>query len=79
MRALGLIGLLLALLIVGLLVKKQLAPVAPVAVTAAPGAAAAGKAEAAQPQGSPRQIEQQFKQSLDDAMSKQPALPEEAR
>ncbi|MBT2324201.1 hypothetical protein J7E62_17765 [Variovorax paradoxus] len=54
MRIVGLIGLVLALLIVGLLVKKQMGGVA--------------GAPAANPHAQSQQIQQQFKQSLDAAM-----------
>lgn len=54
MRALGLIGLVLALVIVGLLVRKQMGGVA--------------GAPAADPRAQGQQIQQQFKQSLDAAM-----------
>lgn len=70
MRALGLVGLLLALLIVGLLVKKQLngvaAPVLPAGPTAT-GSAPAGDARAQS-----QQMQQQIKQSLDAAMQPRP-------
>ena len=71
---LGLAGLLLALLIVGLLAKKQLAAMqtavpAPASATqsgpSGPDAMPAGK-----PQGQGAQIEQQYKQALDAAMQK---------
>ena len=68
MRALGLIGLVLALAIVGLLVKKQLgsacAPARP---------PAAGSRAPAQSQ----QIQQQFKQSLDAAMQQPRPMPDD--
>ncbi|MBT2299981.1 hypothetical protein J7E70_05840 [Variovorax paradoxus] len=54
MRVLGLIGLVLALVIVGLLVRKQMGGVA--------------SAAAADPRTQSQQIQQQFKQSLDAAM-----------
>lgn len=71
MRALGLVGLLLALLIVGLLVKKQLsgvaAPVLPAGPAATGNAPAGGDARAQS-----QQIQQQIKQSLDAAMQPRP-------
>jgi hypothetical protein len=70
MRMFGLVGLLVALVVVGLLVKKQLggvaAPVLP-AGTAATAGAPAGDARAQS-----QQIQQQFKQSLDAAMQARP-------
>ncbi|GAA4339190.1 hypothetical protein GCM10023165_18360 [Variovorax defluvii] len=63
MRALGLLGVLLALVIVGVLVKKQLGGTA-----AAPGQPAASQ---------PRQVEQQFKQALDAAMQQPRPIPDD--
>ena len=54
MRVLGLIGLVLALVIVGLLVRKQMGGVA--------------SATAADPRTQSQQVQEQFKQSLDAAM-----------
>lgn len=72
-RAFGLIGLVLALVIVGLLVKKQLtSTVAP--VVSVPGATAAPA-----PVSDPRQVQEQFKQSLDAAMHQPRAMPDEAK
>ncbi len=62
MRALGLVGLLLALLIVGLLVKKQMG--------------GAGAADAPAPVAAPAQQVQQFKRSLDKAMQR-PPMPDD--
>ncbi|WP_077003277.1 hypothetical protein [Variovorax sp. KK3] len=71
MRVLGLLGVVLALVIVGLLVKKQLGMVAaPAAPAVAPGQPAAAQ---------PRQAEQQFKQALDAAMQQPRPVPDEAR
>jgi O-antigen ligase len=61
MRVLGLIGLVLALAIVGLLVKRQMSSIA---------APALSSATPQSPQG--QQIQQQFKQSLDAAMQQRP-------
>ena len=69
MRALSLIGLVLALAVVGLLVKKQLGAVAP----AASGTPAPTVREQSQ------QIQQQVKQQLDAAMSQPRPLPDDAR
>ena len=68
MRALGLVGLVLALVIVGVLAKKQLGGMASPA--AAPGQA---------PPAQPRQVEQQFKQALDAAMQQSRPVPDDAR
>ena len=66
MRILGLIGLVLALVIAGVLVKKQLGGIA-----AVNGPAAGGEAQA-------QQIQQQVKQSLDAAMQQQRrAMPDD--
>jgi hypothetical protein len=69
MRTLGLIGLVLALLIVGLLVKKQMAGLS-APVVGATGAAAAAPSGDVRAQS--QQIQQQFKQSLDQAMQPRP-------
>jgi hypothetical protein len=68
-RALGLAGLVLALLIVGVLVKKQLGGMAAVP--------SAGSAQA--PAAQPRQVEQQFKEALDAAMQQPRPVPDDAR
>ncbi|MDM0031313.1 hypothetical protein QTI33_04075 [Variovorax sp. J22P271] len=65
MRMIGLVGLLVALVVVGLLARKQLGGVAaPVLPT---GSTATGDARAQS-----RQIQQQFKQSLDAAVQARP-------
>ncbi|MDF1484423.1 hypothetical protein PY257_04380 [Ramlibacter sp. H39-3-26] len=74
----GLIGLVLALLIVGVLVKKQLAATtAPVPALQAqvPGAAPATGTVRAQSQ----QIQQQYKQAVEAAMQPQRQEPDEAK
>jgi hypothetical protein len=71
MRALGLVGMLVALLIVGLLVKKQLGVGVPASGAAASPAAAVSS--------NPRQAQEQFKQSLDAAMQAPRALPDDAK
>ncbi len=68
MRWFGLLGLVLALVIVGVLVKKQLAAVAPVAV---PGATTSGPAPATVRQQS-QQIQDQYRQALDAAVKSHP-------
>ncbi len=80
MRILGLLGLVAALVVVGLLVKQQLrstrAPVVP--VLAAPGASAPAPAGTVREQS--RQIQQQYQDALDVAMKAQPRdLPDEAK
>jgi len=70
MRLFGWVGLLLALVIVGLLVKKQLAGVAaPVLPVGTPAAAGDARAQS-------HQIQQQIKQSLDAAVQARP-LPDD--
>ncbi|MGJ7496259.1 hypothetical protein ACSFA8_14375 [Variovorax sp. RT4R15] len=71
MRSLGLIGLVLALLIVGVLVKKQMNSVAP---AAAPQSGAPAPAVRAQSQ----QIQQQVREQVDAAMQARP-LPDDAK
>ena len=71
MRVFGVLGLVLALAIVGLLVKRQLGTtVAPVLPSPAGQSA---------PAANPRQVQEQFKQSLDAAMQQPRALPDEAK
>jgi hypothetical protein len=74
MRSIGLIGLLLALIVVGVLVKKQLnvvtAPVLP------PGVAAAGAAPTGDVHAQSQQLQQQIKQSI-EAAQKPRALPDD--
>jgi hypothetical protein len=73
MRALGLIGLLLALAIVGLLVKQQLKSTGMAAAPAGQAVPAGGNVREQS-----QQIQQQFKQSLDAAMKQPRATPDEA-
>lgn len=63
MRGLGLIGLVIALAIVGLLVKKQMGGVT--------------SASPANPAAQSQQIQQQFKQSLDAAMQQPRPMPDD--
>ena len=72
MRSLGLIGLVLALVIVGVLVKRQLGGVA--GMPASPD----GQAPSSQPL-QPQQVQQQFKQSLDAAMQQARSVPDDAK
>ena len=73
LRALGLVGALLALVIVGLLVKKQLGS----GIAIAPALPAG--AEVSAPAQNPRQVQEQFKQSLDAAMQQPRAMPDDAK
>ncbi len=75
MRAFGLVGLGLALVIVGLLVKKQLGTTVAPALPSVPGQ----EAPAASPASNPRQVQEQFKQALDAAMQQPRAMPDEAK
>ena len=72
MRSLGLIGLVLALLIVGVLVKKQMNSVVP--PVAAPQSGAPAPTVRAQSQ----QIQQQVREQLDAATQARP-LPDDAK
>ena len=74
LRALGFVGALLALVIVGLLVKKQLGSGIAVSAPALPAGT-----EAAAPAQNPRQVQEQFKQSLDAAMQQPRAMPDDAK
>ncbi len=76
MRSLGLIGLVLALLVVGVLVKKQMAASVPMvapAATAAPADAAVPTVRAQS-----QQIQQQVREQLDAAAQARP-MPDEAK
>jgi len=70
MRGLGLIGLRIALLIVGLLAKKQFTTVAaPVALPGVPGVATAPPdAPAGHVRDQSKQVQEQYKKALDAAM-----------
>jgi hypothetical protein len=72
MRALGLIGLVLALAVVGVLVKRQMGSMA-----GTPSAADA-RPQLPQPEQA-RRVQQQFKQSLDEAMQQPRPMPDEAK
>lgn len=72
MRSLGLIGLVLALLIVGVLVRKQMTPVVPaVATTGTPSPGADARTRS-------QQIQQQVRESMDAAMQPRP-MPDDAQ
>jgi hypothetical protein len=70
MRVFGLLGLVLALLIVGLLVKKQ------VGGSAAPQLPGSAGTPAASVRDQSQQIQQQFKQSLDAALLAPRKMPD---
>ncbi|HEY0202462.1 MAG TPA: hypothetical protein VGC24_12285 [Burkholderiaceae bacterium] len=74
----GLIALVLALLVVGVLVKKQLAAtVAPAPSLALPGAAPVSPGATVREQS--QQIQQQYKQALDAAVQQPRPEPDEAK
>lgn len=77
MRSLGLIGLVLALLVVGVLVKKQLGGVVPTAVPAAPAGSQVDTAPTTV-RAQSQQIQQQVREQVDAAMQPRP-LPDEAK
>jgi len=70
MRMFGLIGLVLALVIVGLLAKKQMSGIAAPVLPA--GTPTTGNTPAGDARAQSQQIQQQFKQSLDAAMQARP-------
>jgi hypothetical protein len=70
MRVIGLIGLVLALLVVGVLAKKQLGAVAAPALPTGPSAPAGAPAGDVRTQS--RQLQEQIKQSLDAAQQRRP-------
>lgn len=65
MRGLGLIGLVLALVIVGLVAKKQMTSMASSTQPAVPGVAAPAAGDARM---NPQQVQQQVKDALDAAV-----------
>ncbi|WP_438999237.1 hypothetical protein [Variovorax beijingensis] len=68
MRMFGLVGLLLALVIAGVVAKKQMASVAAPALPSVPGAAAPASGEApADARTQARQVQQEVKDALDAA------------
>ena len=74
LRIFGLIGLVLALVIVGMIASKELRKL-PASAQVPTGAASAPATVRAQSQ----QIQQQFKQQLDSAMQAPRQLPDDAR
>jgi hypothetical protein len=69
----GIVGLLVVVLIVGLLAKKQLG------AGAAPPASTAGGADVSVPAGTPQQQVQQYKQAIEGAMQKARPMPDEEK
>ncbi|RYF35409.1 MAG: hypothetical protein EOO26_00875 [Comamonadaceae bacterium] len=74
MRIFGLVGLLLALVIVGLLVKKQFTTLAAPSLPPVPGATAA---PAGTVKDQSQQIQQQYKQAIDAAMQQPRKMPDD--
>ena len=78
MRVMGLLGLVLALVIVGLLVKKQMAATRAPLPSLAPAASAPRPPPATVRQQS-QQVQQQVKEAMDAAMQPQRAMPDDAK
>ena len=78
MRVMGLLGLVLALVIVGLLVKKQMAATRAPLPSLAPAASAPGSPPATVRQQS-QPVQQQVKEAMDAAMQQQRAMPDDAK
>ncbi|HOP88975.1 MAG: hypothetical protein KBE90_10550 [Ottowia sp.] len=74
MRVMGLLGLVLALVIVGLLVKKQMAATRAPLPSLAPAASAPATVRAQS-----QQVQQQVKEAMDAAMQPQRAMPDDAK
>ena len=74
MRIFGLLGLLLALVIVGLLVKKQFTTLATPGLPPVPGATATQGSTA---KDQSRQMQQQYKQAIDAAMQQPRKMPDD--
>ena len=74
MRVMGLLGLVLALVIVGLLVKKQMAAARAPLQSLAPAASAPATVRAQS-----QQVQQQVKEAMDAAMQQQRAMPDDAK
>lgn len=80
MRFLGLIGLVLALVIVGLLAKKQLSAVRTVTPAVAASAPGDGASAATTAREQSQQIQRQYQQALDAALQQQQRkLPDDAQ
>ncbi|MDO5693471.1 MAG: hypothetical protein Q4G70_13530 [Pseudomonadota bacterium] len=80
MRIFGLLGLVAALVIVGLLVKQQLGASRASVPSLQPPAASTGTDAPATVRDQSRQIQQQYKEALDAAMKAQPRdVPDEAK
>lgn len=79
---LSLVGIVLVLAVVGLLFKKQMTTTmrgAPPALVA-PGAAQSSPQDSRRPpQGSPAQIEQQYRQALQQAIQQPRPMPDDAK
>jgi hypothetical protein len=73
----GLVSLLLALAIVGVLVKKQMRGVSGPVDTPPAGVVIPSTTPGATPQQQSQQIQQQFKQSLDEAMQQTRPMPDD--
>ncbi len=74
MRIFGLIGLLLALVIVGVLVKKQFTTLAAPSLPAVPGATAPASGTV---RDQSQQVQQQYKQTIDAAMQQPRKMPDD--
>ncbi|MEJ8848037.1 hypothetical protein [Variovorax rhizosphaerae] len=73
MRSLGLVGLVLALVIVGLLAKKQMSTLTPAAAPPVAGRPTPNVREQSQ------QIQQHVRQQVEAAMQQPRAMPDEAK
>lgn len=73
----GLVSLLLALAIVGVLVKKQMRGVSGQNITPPAGVVVPSTTPDATPQQQSQQMQQQFKQSLDAAMQQTRPMPDD--
>jgi hypothetical protein len=72
--AFGVLSLLIVVAIVGMLARKQLGAIAPVAAPVSTGAPAGGMAV---PAGTPRQQVQQYQQAVEGAMQQARPMPED--
>lgn len=77
MRIFGLIGLLVALVIVGLLVKKQFTTLAAPSLPPVPGATAAPVVSDGTVKSQSQQVQQQYKQAIDAAMQQPRQMPDD--